>query len=204
MLLEHDRTMTRSTWSPDGQWLLFATSDLTTVEGGDDIFGFRPGTDSVAVPLVATSTFDEWDPALSPDGRWLAYASDESGNAEVYVRPFPDVESGRVRISTEGGILPVWSRSGDELFFVDAALNLVSARVDATSSFTVTAREVLFFIGPAFGMGSPGSLEISLDDQRFLMARIAEAAEEDAPRFVLVQNFFEVLRQVEAGEGSGR
>ena len=59
-------------------------------------------------PLVA-SEFDEWMPALSPNGRWLAYTSNRSGRNEVYVSPFPNVDSTRVQVSTEGAILPVWA-----------------------------------------------------------------------------------------------
>ena len=80
------------------------------------------------VPLVATQ-FTETGPALSPDGRWLAYSSGESGRGEVYVRPFPDVESGRVQVSTNGGSNPRWANSGTELFFVDADRRLNAAQL---------------------------------------------------------------------------
>ena len=103
--------MIQGRWSVDGEWMVFRQ--------GADIVGFRPGADSTTVPLVATP-FTELGPALSPDGRWLAYSSDESGREEVYVRPFPDVDSGRVPISTGGGSNLRWANSGTELFFVDA------------------------------------------------------------------------------------
>ncbi len=68
------------------------------------------------MPLV-TGPASEIHPAVSPDGRWLAYASDESGTAEIYVRPFPDAGSARWQVSTAGGVSPIWSHSGKELFY---------------------------------------------------------------------------------------
>ena len=76
----------------------------------------EPGKDSVP-RLLIQSRFDHYAMRLSPDGRWLAYVSEESGIAEVYVRPFPNVDSARIAISVGGGIEPVWSRNGTELFF---------------------------------------------------------------------------------------
>ncbi len=66
------------------------------IEGGRDILVLRSGTDDEASPLLA-SEFDEWSPVLSGDGRWIAYESTESGQFEVFVRPFPEVEAGRIQ-----------------------------------------------------------------------------------------------------------
>ena len=65
-------------------------------------------------PLLRTR-FNEYQPRLSPDGRWLAYVSDESGRDEVYVRPFPEVDKGKWQVSTSGGVYPLWSPDGREL-----------------------------------------------------------------------------------------
>ena len=73
--------------------------------------------DSTTTPLVAAGGFEEVAPALSPDGRWLAYASNESGRYEVYVRPFPDANAGRWQVSRNGGNEPVWAHNGRELFY---------------------------------------------------------------------------------------
>ena len=91
-----------------------------------DIVLARRG-DSTAAPLMADSTFSEVFPALSPDGRWLAYASNESGHYEVYVRPFPDVNARRVQVSQAGGTEPRWAHSGRELFFRNGTGALVAA-----------------------------------------------------------------------------
>jgi serine/threonine-protein kinase len=99
--------------SPDGHWLILRR--VVTDPGNGDIYGARVG-DTALVPLVA-SPAREVDPALSPDGKWLAYSSDESGTFEVYVRPFPNVAAARWQVSTAGGEAPLWSHGGKEIFF---------------------------------------------------------------------------------------
>ncbi|HEX9762570.1 MAG TPA: LpqB family beta-propeller domain-containing protein, partial [Acidimicrobiia bacterium] len=99
-------------WSSDGQWLL----GLMFGREGTDIQVMQIGVDSQARSLVA-DRFNETTPALSPDARWLAYASDESGRSEIYIRPFPDVGSGRWQISTNGGEEPLWGPDGRELYY---------------------------------------------------------------------------------------
>ena len=70
-------------------------------------------------------------PALSPDGRWLAYASNESGAFEIYVRPFPETSSAKWQVSTAGGGEPTWSRTGRELFYLNGRSEMVSAEIQA-------------------------------------------------------------------------
>ena len=74
---------------------------------------------------------------MSPDGRWLAYVSDETGSKEVFVRAFPDVNSGKWQVSTDGGVMPMWANSGRELYYLDDNLGLVAAQVDTDSGFRV-------------------------------------------------------------------
>ena len=116
LVLDDERGLAQGSWSPDGQWLVMraaATAELGI--GLRDILAFRPGVDSAAMPLVATSEFAEGAPALSPDGRWLAYVSNEAGSYEVFVRPFPNVDSTMVLVSTAGGLGPLWAHSGREV-----------------------------------------------------------------------------------------
>lgn len=101
-------------WSRDGRWLVYRTSVI--VAGAGDILAIRPGVDSAPHVLLAAS-HAEVDPALSPDGKWLAYTSNETGRHEVYVVPFPNVTAAKWPISTRGGNEPVWAHSGRELFF---------------------------------------------------------------------------------------
>jgi Tol biopolymer transport system component len=103
----------------------------------------RTSGDTTPVPLVA-SDFTELHPAVSPDGRWLAYTSDESGANEVYVRPFPSATGGRWQVSNSGGSEPVWSPDGRELYFLNGAQHLVAATIRATSTIDVTDLKPLF------------------------------------------------------------
>ena len=167
--------------------------------GQSDIVGFRPGVDSAVTPLVATPDFAEQDPALSPDGRWLAYTSNETGRNEVYVRPFPNVDSTRVRVSADGGYAPLWAHSGSELFFADRqGGSLIAAEVETDQEFRVLQRETLFALGAEFAViaGFDG-YDIGPDDERFLMLRLSSGGDSGAgTRFILVENWFEELRQL--------
>ena len=182
-------------WSPDGAWMIFRTAAGTGLSGVD-IVGFRPDQDSVATPLLATD-FIEQGQALSPDGHWLAYSSNESGQTEVYVRPFPEVESGRAQVSTNGGSNPLWAHSGAELFYVNADLTMIAAQIETDSEFRVLAREVLFTLGPGYVTGDGGDdfYDVAPDDQRFLMGRLTGTVGSGGDaKYVLVQNFFEELK----------
>jgi len=150
--------------------------------------------DSVAVPLVATAEFSEFSPAISPDGRWLAYASTRSGRAEVYVVPFPDVGSGMVQVSADGGRTPVWAHNGQELFYLagdgsGGSRQLVAVQFTGDPTFVTGRQDVLFSLDgylQGYHQYSP-----SPDDQRFAMLRIEENTSRE---LILVQNFFEELK----------
>jgi serine/threonine-protein kinase len=100
-----------SDWSPDGQLLLYTRN---SAQSGPDVWVMAADDGSSARALLA-STFDESDARFSPDGRAIAYVSNESGRSEVYVRTFPDL-SRKLQVSTSGGTEPVWS-SPDRLYF---------------------------------------------------------------------------------------
>jgi Tol biopolymer transport system component len=101
-------------WSPDGESLLM--QDF--IDGDSDMLRLRPGTDSVATPLIATEQFLEAGASVSNDGRWVAYSSNQTERHEIFVRTFPDVDGGVWQVSTEGGVQPVWAHNGRELFFL--------------------------------------------------------------------------------------
>ena len=197
-VLDAERDLYQGRWSPDGEWMVFRTvSGPLLPSPDDDIVGFRPGVDSVAMPLVASPEFSEQSPALSPNGRWLAYTSDRSGRREVYVRPFPNVDSTRVTVSRAGGQNPLWAHSGNELFFVDAEAGLVAAEVEADSVFRVLRRQTLFSlrIGYLVNQGTDYH-DIGPDDERFLMLRLSVGGDTGGGgRLILVQNWFEELRE---------
>ena len=179
-----------SRWSHDGKWLIFQTSDWSS-PGSGDIVGIRPGLDTVPVPLVAT-TFRETSPALSPDGHCLAYTSNESGDYEVYVVPFPKTATAKWVVSTHGGSQPQWSHSGRELFYRDASGNLVAVEVKTTPTFSAGRSTTLF---PATGFASfpfRPQYDVSGDDQHFLMIRPLPASGPD--ELIVVENWFEELK----------
>ena len=167
----------------DGKWLLARRSFLEA--GAGDIYGIRTG-DSTLVPLV-TGPATEIEPAVSPDGRWLAYASNESGAAEVYVRPFPDVGSARWQVSTAGGRDPVWSHSGRELFYRSAGDKLMSVGVRPGTTFAFEQPKALFATTAYVPGGPTGSFDVSPDDKRFLFLR--ETAPNERNELIEVQNW---------------
>ena len=130
-------------------------------------------------------------PEVSPDGLWIAYVSDQSGRNEIYVRPFPDINAGLWQISTAGGMQPLWSRNGRELFYRNGdALMIVS--VETEPGFMPGTPRVLFegnFSAPQGGR----AYDISPDGERFLMMRDSAAARSE---LVVVENWFEELERL--------
>jgi hypothetical protein len=187
--------------SGDGAWVIGRTGGVPGQPGGRDIIGMRPGVDSAPVRLVADPHYDEAAPALSPDGKWLAYESDESGRIEVYVRPFPRTDDGKWQVSENGGQAPLWPHSGRELFFLDGSRNMVAMPVLTGPSFQVGERRALFRLGADLYLTNPEHytpFDISPDERRFLMARQVRS-EEPAHGFLLVENWFEELKATMAG-----
>ena len=187
-MLSRELQIFESLYSSDGGWLIFR--DGGTVQGAGDIFAIQLGVDSVAVPLVATE-FMERSPALSADGRWLAYESDASGRSEIYVRPFPDVGSALVQVSTNGGTEPVWAHSGRELFYRTASDDLIAVEVDTEQSVFVAGRqEVLFTLGGYLNGSGHQQYVLTPDDRRFVFLRIGDSQMTD---LIVVENWFEEL-----------
>ena len=173
--------------SPDGKWIIGRR--VLGETGNGDILAQRMG-DSTFTPLVNTPAA-EVTPALSPDGKWLAYQSDESGTPEVYVRPFPDVSSARWQVSNAGGSAPLWAHSGKELFFRNTHNDMVAAQISTSPSFTVVAQKTLFALAPFTFGGSMQAYAVSPDDKRFLMMRETVAGE--AGLLVVSEHWFQEL-----------
>jgi Tol biopolymer transport system component len=183
-------------WSPNGEWLVFRGGAVGAGDNTRDILAVRPGADTVALPLLAEE-YDEQRPALSPDGRWIAYVSTETGTHQVFVRPFPDVNDGKVQVSTNGGIMPMWSHGGRELFFVDGSNDLIAVEVELEGAFRIVGSEALFKIPYSYRTSQTNSVYgVSPDDQRFLMARSYQPLEGSRSPFVLVQNWLEELKRL--------
>jgi hypothetical protein len=118
--------------------------------------------------------FEEGFGQFSPDGRWVAYRSDESGRSEVYVAPFPG-PGGKWQISTAGGTLPRWRRDGTEIFYLAPDDTMMAATVDGKgATFEVHAVKPLFETHIA--MGGRYQYAVSADGQRFLINTVPEQA----------------------------
>lgn len=184
-LLRHEGgVIYEAQYSCDSKWLAYRLES--------DLFAVRTEGDTTRIPLVATR-FAAFSPRVSPDCRWLAYSSDETGRREVYVRSFPNTETVRVRVSTAGGIDPVWSRNGRELFYKNGSDELVAATVSRDTTFTIEQQHVLFSTaGYEDYAGLGRSYDVSPDGTRFVMVRLPSRSRD---KLILVENFFEELKE---------
>ena len=153
--------------APGGQWIVYRRG---TVNGNRRLAMFRPGIDSTPTE-ISSGRFDEYAPTVSPDGRWLAYVSVESGREEVYIRPFPDVTRARWQASTGGGMSPAWSPDGRALYFVAATDQLMKMDVGAGSDFRASAPIAAFSTNSFLLAPYHQSFNISLDGQSFIFAQ---------------------------------
>jgi serine/threonine-protein kinase len=134
---------------------------------------------------------------ISPDGRYLAYQSDESGRNEVYVRPYPIVDDRSWRISTDGGTRAAWARDGSELFYIDASGALTSVAVQTSGPTFVAGKPVVVF-DTKYGQPNPARhYDVSADGSRFLMLKESAAGDPNAApaSMVVVERWFDDLRQ---------
>jgi serine/threonine-protein kinase len=170
--------------SRDGNWLAFREIKPET---GRDIMVLPLQGERQPRPFVQTS-FDERSIALSPDDRWLAYVSNESGSDEVYVRAFPE-PSGRWLISEGGGREPLWSRDGRELFYRNGN-KLISVAVETDSVFRKGSQEVVLE-GDYNPIDNKANYDIHPDGEYFVLFKRPEAA----AGLIIVLNWFEELLQ---------
>jgi serine/threonine-protein kinase len=189
LLPEVPQSVDEAEYSSDGRWIIFRGGS----GGGRDIYAIRPGLDSVAQAIV-NGPAEEFSPALSPDGKWLAYASDETGITEVFVRPFPDAGSGKYPVSRNGGSEPRWSHSGRELFYRDGTERLVSAEIAPGDGFRILVEKPLFAAGDYVSDNRNHSYEVALDDRSFFFIRGGRSAEA-RNQLVVTLNWFEELKR---------
>jgi Tol biopolymer transport system component len=157
-------------WSPDGRFILYVSFGSPT---GLDLWVLPLSGDRKPVPFLNTK-FNEAAGQFSPDGRWVAYQSDESGKNEVYVTPFPG-PGGKWQISTGGGGFPRWRHDGNEIFYLAPDNKLMAAAVNGKgSSFEVGAVKPLFETRAVVGLRN--RYAVSADGPRFLINTAPEQA----------------------------
>jgi hypothetical protein len=143
----------------------------------------------------APEYFNERLPVMSPDGRWLAYQSTESGKMEIYVRPFPNVRSARWQISEGGGFAPLWSADGREVFYRKAD-TIVAVKIRTEPTFGVESSGALFSLAGYVLAGTRGVRYDVGRDGRFLLLK-SDLLGDSASRqdIVVVENWFTELQQ---------
>jgi serine/threonine-protein kinase len=189
---EWTRSLSPDAISPDGKLVVCIENNP----------GRGTGSDLTIVPLEAGgqprpllhARGNQGEAEISPDGRWIAYQSDESGTRHVYVHPFPNVEQGQWQVSTDGGSRPLWARNGRELFYVSPDNRMMSVPVEAGTSFTHGKVQALFDVSDNLSRGATVmNFDISPDGKRFLMLKNETPA--GAATFVVVGNWFEELKR---------
>ena len=188
-------------WSSDGKYLLYTVADS---ESGLDLWYLKRKEDGSGFEPVAflQTPFNESAPNISPDGRFVAYCSNESGQLEVQVQPFPEGR-GKWQVSTNSGCQPRWSKDGKELFYVEGGM-LIAVTVRTTPSFSPGSVTPLFK-DPGLGTTNPNVIQydVSADGQRFVLVGEVETEEDKALSIHVVQNWFAEFRDRQGGRSSG-
>jgi len=187
-LLESDLQERNSNWSPDGRFIAYDSDDS---KAGWDIWilPMNPepqGASEEGKPFLFLQTaFDEVRPTFSPDGRWMAYQSNESGRWEIYIRPFPG-PGGKWQVSTNGGTRPRWRGDGQELFYLGFD-NFITVSETKLGSSTVEIGVVRpLFSFSRFGGGGTEMYDVTADGQRFLVVESAGSEETSSPVTLVV------------------
>ena len=182
-------------FTPSGTELLFrSTRSLGT---GNDIGMIEIGGDSEPVWLLE-GPYNERNAEISPDGRWIAYQSDESQQYEIYVRPFPNVDDDLTLVSNAGGWKPLWSRDGGELFYLEPGPpeRLMSVSVEsAETTFSFSARTPILYWPYLGANGGSRTYDVSPDGQRFLAIKELDAGAA-TPQIIIVENWLEELNRL--------
>jgi Tol biopolymer transport system component len=194
--VEEGRQLHLGSWSNDGKKLLLQEMVTWT---NMELCELPLEGDHTLKRLLQTE-YVEALPEISPDGRYIAYASNESGRDEVYVRPFPEVDKGKWQVSTSGGNSPVWSPDMRELFYLSEDKFAMAVALETEPTVRFGTPEVLFKnTNLGFGMYTGIPWDMHPDGKRFLMMKQSEAASSEQqrpkPKIIVVLNWDEELRQ---------
>ena len=186
-----------ASWSPDGKVLAFIEESPTT---GLDIWVLPFGDGEHEPRPIVQTRFQEWYATFSPDGRWLAYSSDESGREEIYVQPYPGPGE-RTQISIKGGFSPAWARDGRELFYrvwpegPPWKLRMMTVNITTDPAF-IAGKPRMLFEEDRYQTSDPlRSYDVAADG-RFLMLKFSEQPSEPVTQLRVVLNWFEELKRL--------
>jgi eukaryotic-like serine/threonine-protein kinase len=179
--------------APGGKWYVLRTGHVGSGPGGRRVLEFRPGVDSAPRPLIsAGESHDVEAVSVSPDGRWIAYQSNQTGTLQVFVQPFPDVGAGKWQVSRSGGAGPLWSRDGRELFYLREDGTMMSVRLTPGASSPVGDPVAMFRMADDL-VGSAANYtpwDVA-PDGRFVMVRAGADALDAVPAIIVVENWLQ-------------
>ncbi len=191
-LTTSDNAQFASSFSPDGNLLAYVERGPSRETFDILIYNFQ---EKSSTPFAATDHTESF-PEFSPDGRWIAYCSDEEGQLEVYVRPSSGAVE-KTKVSRAGGLAPFWARSGKQIFFMSFDWRQMwAADVQTRPSFSV-GPPYLHIEKSGFAPHYPvRGVDISLDDRSFLTVRLEEREPQPVTEMILTQNWFEEIKRV--------
>jgi dipeptidyl aminopeptidase/acylaminoacyl peptidase len=170
LLIESDAAAAPMAWSPDGKLLVYSTQDPKTA---GDIWALPIADTKKPIAILQTSA-DERNPQVSPDGKWIAYSSNESGRTEIYIKSFPEGPA-KIQVSVDGGVFPRWRRDGKELYFLNPLSlgNMMATEIRVSgSSVQRSVPQALFptqFVSGIHPGGLYHAYAVSGNGQRFLI-----------------------------------
>ena len=177
-----------SSWTPDGKVLAYVTTGDGT---GHDIWIKTFGEGETTRPFKQTSWNEEF-PEISPDGAWIAYTSDDTGNEEVWVEPFPG-PGGRHQVSTNGGDTPAWTKQGAELIYRKEN-DFFAVAIETRPEFSA-GRPQLLFQAPLMGGAPVRGYDVTSDGERFFATRHEEIARDDITELEVILNWSQELER---------
>ncbi|HXG70215.1 MAG TPA: protein kinase [Gemmatimonadaceae bacterium] len=190
LMIRSDRALSEQVWIPDGSGLIVRTT--TSAAGNGDLLATSRLSDTVASPILATNRA-EYSPAISPDGRWVAYASDFTGRFEVYVAPRAAPQSTRILVSSGGGSSPRWSSDGRSLYYLNLESRLFEARMQLSPTLRVDGLRPLFDAKPFIQTSLSRRNYDVAPDGRFLFVR--RAGNSQAGVMVVVEHFVDEVQR---------
>jgi Tol biopolymer transport system component len=189
-LLELERSIYANDWSRDGRFLIYADS-VTNTNMDLSYLPMDAPKDSRKPTTYLQEPFNQKQAQFSPDGRFVAYASDESGNFEIYVRPFPDASTGKWTVSAGGGVEPRWNKDGTELYYFSGR-KLMAVAVKTAGGFSMGTPKELFEAPVEVGYSNDSHHWQVAPDGRFLIVTFTESA---TSVITVITNWQELLKQ---------